>query len=706
MQALLRIPLVRLWPWTWRGAAIADWAEAERGRFVLFLPVLMAAGVVLYAAQRAEPPWWVAPGVLALSGALAWRSRRWQLARALCLSVAAVALGMAAIGLAAWRAPALLDLPHTATILGGLVGGVEQLPNGRRLTLVQATLDAGPEQPRRLRVRLRKDDETLVSAGDRVQIRALLRSPGPPAYPGAWDLQRDAFFNGLGGSGFALGRLEILARAAPRGPALWLQYIREAIAGRIRAILPGSDGAIAATLLTGSAAAIPPADRAAFRDSGLAHLLAIAGLHIGIVMGLIFAGVRFGLAWSERATLYWPLKTIAGVAALAVGLVYLLLTGAHLPILRSFAMAGLVTIGLLAGRRTVSLRGLALAMALLVLFVPAEVLGVSFQMSFSAVLALIVGYDLLRPWLIRLHGDGGRGRRVLGHIVALALTSALAGTASAFYGAYHFGHIQLYFVVANMVAVPLAALWVMPAGLIALALMPLHLEVLALTPMGWGVQAILFVARGVAAWPAAVLAVPHIPPFGLVAYSVGLAWLGLWRTRVRLAGLAAILLSLISPMLVRPPDILVSNDAGLIALRTPEGIELRKSAGASRFVLEAWLQYWASTATTPLPACGPAGCTLPDAWVRLVDDRTAQAACAARLLISAAPIKLHCGPGVATIDRFTVWRDGAMAVWRDPDGLRVLSDRDYRGDRPWVAPIPTRGRLPPGAKLRVAPVDE
>jgi competence protein ComEC len=221
----------------------------------------------------------------------------------------------------------------------------------------------------------------------------------------------------------------------------------------------------------------------------------------------------------------------------------MLLTGAHVPIVRSFSMACLVTLGVLAGRRAVSLRGLALAMVTLILLAPHEVLGVSFQMSFAAVLALIAGYAALRPALARLRGAGGRCRWLLGHVVALSLTSALAGTASAPYGAYHFGHIQVYYVLANVVAVPLVALCVMPAGLAALALMPLHLEALALIPMGWGIAAVLAIGRAVSALPDAVLAVPHMPVWGLAVLSIGIAWLGLWRTRVRLLGGTAILLA-------------------------------------------------------------------------------------------------------------------------------------------------------------------
>ncbi len=173
-------------------------------------------------------------------------------------------------------------------------------------------------------------------------------------------------------------------------------------------------------------------------------------------MGLVFGTTRLLLACWERAALHWPTKPIAALVALLAGGAYMLMAGAHVPVMRSFAMACLVTLGVVVGRRALSLRGLALAALALMAFAPQEVVGVSFQMSFAAVLALISGYEALRPVLARLHGDGW-WRRSAAHIAALVLTSLLAGTASAPYGAYHFGHIQLYFIAANVLAVPLTA---------------------------------------------------------------------------------------------------------------------------------------------------------------------------------------------------------------------------------------------------------
>jgi competence protein ComEC len=686
--------------WPALRTALAGWVTAEHGRFALWLPVFMTAGNAWYFALLAEPAWWTGGATVLAASALALAARGRQLARAPFLAAAAMAVGFAAAQLATARAPPPMDVPRRSITVTGLVRAVEALPEGMRVTLEAPAFDAGTPQPRVVRVRLRDEDPVMPATGDRLAVRALLRAPSPPAYPGAWDLQRDAWFSGIGAYGYALRRADILASGTPSGIARTIQGLRETIAARVAAVLDGAVGAICATLLTGTTAAIPQDDRAAFRDSGLAHLLAIAGLHIGIVMGLIFGLTRMLLAASERVTLRWPTKPIAALAALAAGGGYMLLTGAHVPIIRSFSMACLVTLGVLLGRRALSLRGLALAMAALLLIVPEQAMGVSFQMSFSAVLALIAGYDALRPALSRLHGHGSWPRRLAGHVVALALTSALAGTASAPFAAYHFGHVQLYNVLANVAAVPLTALWIMPAGLIALALMPLHLEVLALVPMGWGAAAVLWIGHAVSALPSATVAVPRMPPWGLAVVALGMAWLGLWRTRVRLAGVPVVLFGLATPAFERAPDILLAADGGLAGLRIGRTMFVQQGRQFSGFTQDAWQQMWAAAPPRALPdtpepgiACTETRCTFrprpggPIALLLL--GHATRRDCTADVLLSLEPIRLHCAdPEPWILDRFSVWRDGAQAVWLDPDGVRVLSDRDVRGDRPWVPPEP------------------
>ena len=695
---------------------MARWAEAERGRFVLWLPVFMGAGTLFYLGLRAEPPGWAGIAVAlpaALAGILA---RPWPIARAVLAALAALAFGCASGQFATGRAPPIDPMPSRGVTIAGQIRRVEALPAGRRIILQDVAIeDSSRRLSRTVRVKLRPGDGAPGAVGDTVRIRALLRAPQPPAYPGGWDLQRDAFFSGLGAYGQALGPVELLHHAPPNGLMLGVQWLRDTIDRRIAGVLPGATGAIAATLLTGNAAAIPEPDRAAFRDSGLAHLLAVAGLHIGIVMGLVLAAGRLGLALSEKAALFLPCREITAVVALVAGGFYLLLTGVHLPIARSFAMACLFTLGVLAGRRSISVRGLALAATVLLVVQPWEIAGVSFQMSFSAVLALIAGYEALRPWLQRLRSSPRwqlfpRLRGFGLHLVALALTSLLAGTASAPFAAYHFGRVQIYFVLANMLAVPVTAMWVMPAGLVSMLLMPFGWEAVALVPMGWGVRVITWIAHATAALPLATFAVPHIPAWGLAVLSLGMAWLGIWRTSLRWLGIGAVVLGLASPAMNRPPDILVSADARLIGLRVGGQALLRQGSGYSKFTRDAWAQYWAAT-PGPMPDAGPdhvacAGtCRLraaPQAAFAVLALGGQSPDCTgAAVLISPEPARTLC-PGVPLVDRFTVWREGAAAIWLEPGGARILTDRAERGDRPWV-PAAHGAR---GAELPMAQTDD
>ncbi|WP_328702740.1 ComEC/Rec2 family competence protein [Belnapia mucosa] len=657
----------------------------------------LAVGMLVYFALPSEPPpaaWWLAPPLLLLALWLGVRHPMLGLGTGL---PAAAALGFAVAGWTTAAQPPALEPPRTATVVLGEVVNVEALPEGRRVTLAAPRFGEGPPESRQIRIRLRANDPARPRPGDRLRVRALIRAPGGPTQPGGFDFQRHAWFSGLGGSGSALGPAEVLpGEAAPVFAGL-----RAGIEARVAAVLPGAPGAVAAALLTGGQSAIPAGDLAAMRDSGLAHLLSVSGLHIVAVMGLGFWVLRALLALVPGLALRLPLKPVAAVAALALGGAYMLLTGGQVPMLRSFLMAALGTLGLLAGRRVLTLRALALAAAVVLLVQPAAILGASFQMSFAAVLALIAGWDWLRPRLPAAGPGASWRRRLILAGFGLVATSLLAGAATTPFGLHHFGRLQVYGVLANAVAVPLTSLLVMPAGMLAALLMPFGLERFALLPMGWGVEAVLAVAHAVAGWPGAALSVPPIPAWGLGGCAFGMVWLCLWRTSWRLAGVPLILLGLGSGALDRPPDLLVSGDGRLIALRAGGELYLQKLSGSSALVRENWQRQLGVAQVTALPRDGEAAggvvrCTggacrldpgegLPRA-VLLRGEAPGAACASAAVVVSAEPVRGACAAQV--VDRFAVWRNGPHAIWLEPGGVRVLSDRAHRGDRPWVPPVP------------------
>jgi competence protein ComEC len=268
--------------------------------------------------------------------------------------------------------------------------------------------------------------------------------------------------------------------------------------------------------------------------------------------------------------------------------------------------------------------------------------------------------------------------------------------------------VQIYFVLANMLAVPLTAFWVMPLGLLALVLMPLGfgLDRVPMLPMGWGIQGILWVARTTSALPAATLPVPHAPAWGLALVGLGMAWLGLWRSRIRLAGIAVLVVGLASPLLARPADLLVSADGRLIAVRTTQGVYVEHASGASRFIRDDWTDYWADGAMLPMPktgtvaggevTCDAVGCLLRpregSVAALLVRGKVTPTSCrAAAVEVAAEPARGLCPrPWPALVDRFTVWRYGSVAIWLRPTGVEIVSDRAFRGTRPWVVGLPPK----------------
>ncbi|MCB8879851.1 ComEC/Rec2 family competence protein [Acidisoma cellulosilytica] len=691
----------------WRpalSALVGNWILAEQGRFLPWLPVFIASGNLFFFSASRMPPAWVAYALVSLMVSvlvLLWRS---FLGRPVALCLCAAALGFASASIKTHALSPMPGLPRHAALVEGRVDAVDPLPQGRRVLLSAVRLGPdGVPLHRTLRIRLRGNDTQPILPGDRLRLRALLRPPYAPSFPGGWDQRRDAFFQNLAGVGFALAVAQRDAPARPSGLSIWWQGLREYVAARVLTLTHGTAGGVAATLLTGLSTAIPAADRQAFSTAGLSHILAVAGLHIGIVMTTVFVALRFALAHWPWVALRYPIKQIAGLAAIAVGGFYMAITGMHLPIIRSFIMAGLITLGLLAGRQAISLRGLALAASVLLLLQPQSLAGVSFQMSFGAVLVLIAGYERLRQHTSPLfrHRTGILGF-LLRDLTQVALTSVIAATATAPFAAYHFGQIETYSIPANMLAVPLTAFWVLPCGLLGYALLPFHLAAIGFVPMGWGCSLLVWIARVAAGLPAAAIAVPPAPLWGLILAGFSLVWLCLWQTRLRLLGLPPLLLAvLVLPALHAQPDILVSPDYRLIAFRLPHSVYLL-SATKDDFTLGEWRRFFGGRPVLPLPpdlvtapgiVCAPQGCVLRQAaaYSTLLwrDDNPPGACDHIGFILSLRywdnPLPGGCA-GLPFVDRGLVQQQGATAVYLGTDP-RIHTDRPARGDWPWLPPL-------------------
>ncbi|SEA46586.1 ComEC/Rec2 family competence protein [Rubrimonas cliftonensis] len=580
------------------GAAL--WAQ-ERRRAPLWTPVLFGLGVQSYVLAPAEPSLVALFAALAGAAALLVAARSGgeaRLAGAVALACLLAGFGWAGLRAHAVAAPVLFA-EHEG-LVEGRVEALSQSAAGRpRITFGDLRIWglAPAETPARVRVTLLSETAADgVSPGDRVSVLALLRPPGGPVEPGAFDFARAAWFERLGGVGVARGRLARLpdAPAAGQLAALGeaLSQARARLGDGLRARLPGEAGAFAAAIVTGDRAGLPVDALEALRDSGLAHLLAISGLHMAIVCGLVFGGVRLALAASGAAA--GPLaarvaaRDVAAVAALAAALCYLLASGASVATQRAFVMAAVALSAVLAGRSAVTLRGLALAAWVVLLLAPETVLSVGFQMSFAATVALVAAYEAARE---RLTTRRRRGAAVVvgRYVVGLVATSLIAGLATAPFAAFHFNRAATYGLLANLGGVPLMGLLVAPSLAAAALLAPLGWEEPALTAAGAGIEGILAVARWTASLEGAVRAVPAAPPSALWLTTAGGLWLCLWRSRLRLAGLPV--LALAGAVWAAPaprPPLIIAED-GSVAAMTAAGRAVQQGRGGD-FARATWLR--------------------------------------------------------------------------------------------------------------------
>lgn len=688
---------------------------AERERWPLWLPVAFAAGIGGYFALPWEPPFWLGAS-LSMSALLSWRlwhrhgPDRLKGGALLALALLAGSLGFAAAQLrtAAVAAPALVEEIGPTRVTGRVIE-IERLAAGERVVLDRLSIAGlAPDRvPSRVRVTLR-GNQPAFWPGDWLMLRGSLRGPPPPSAPGAFDFQRYSYFQRIGGVGFAFGKAEVVGHAPAYGleaAETWLARVRHAITGRILAALPARPGAVAAALMTGERRTIPERDLEAMRDAGLAHLLAISGLHIGLVAGILFTGLRAVFALLPPLALKWPIKKYAAAAALAGAAGYSLIAGATVPTQRALIAAAIVLLAVMLDRRGISLRSVAWAALAILAVHPEALLGASFQMSFAAATALVAGYEAIaerrrgrvgEPLLARL----GWLRLPMLYVGGVMLTTVIAGLATGPFSLHHFNRVADYGVAANLAAVPLAALWVMPWAVAAFALMPLGLEAWALAPMGWGIEGVLTVAETVAGWPGAVTLLPAGPDWALPAAALGGLWLCLWKGQWRHLGLAGVAAALLATILARPPDVLVDGEARLLAVRDGAGGYVVSDLRRAKFERDVWLRRaglaapsnrWPEGAVTGADGrlrCDAAGCVyranglsvaLAASEDALIDD-----CWRADAVVSLVPIRGDCPAPAGTVDRFDLWLEGAHALWLSDDGIRIESVASRRGERPWV----------------------
>ncbi|WEF24253.1 ComEC/Rec2 family competence protein [Paracoccus sp. S3-43] len=678
----------------------ARMAATLRAGLLAWVPICMAAGIALWFALPVAPGLgiWTALGLLAAAAlavgraALPWaESGRigWPMADALRIGSMALLLMIAGFGLIGLRsamvAAPVMEWRYYGPVEGRLVEIDRSARDRIRLTLDRVVLrDTAPDRtPDKVRLSLMDQTDPLPPLGQRVMLTGHLGPPPAPASPGSFDFRWLAWFEGLGAVGYT--RTPIMT-VEPAGGGPWAMHrTRMAVSRAIQEGIGGQEGAVAAALMTGDRSGIEEATNEVMRASNLYHIISISGLHMSMLAGFVYTALRMALVLAQGlgAPLPQAVHKLAALGALAASAAYLWLSGGGVATERAFVMVAVMLLAIIADRRAISLRTIALAATLILIYSPEAVTHPGFQMSFAATVALILSAG---PW-----------SRIAPHLpfwlrpVAMLIVSSLvASIATSPLAAAHFNRMAQYGLLANLLVVPVMGTLVMPAGVIGALLAPVGLAGPALWVMGLGTRWMLWVADHVAGLGGAVTALP-LPPapvIPLMCFGATLAvlcWQGLSLRRSLtgagfLAGMAMLAASGAIWLTASRPLLLVAPEGEAVGLMTARGRAVSKPSGGA-FVVETWLQEDGEIVTQEESAARPAWegdrrdrmAALPQGWQiwhftgKGAETRAPAACQPRRIVVVAARVKGGDWPCLM-LDQSRLRETGAMAIGFDDDG--------------------------------------
>ena len=585
--------------------------ELDRGVAFIVAPALMAVGAIIYYSLGEEPglPALLVPTILVSAFFLATRS--WPAAHLVLGAAMLCMLGAFLAKAETMRAGTKMLGAEIATVVTGRIAAIEHQASGRIRLTMDVVSTARPVlryAPDRIRVSARKVPEG-IAAGSIVRGLVRLLPPSGPVRPGSYDFAFESYFDGIGASGFFLRGPEVLPETAPAtaGFRASVQRVRYAVADRIRSRIGGPEGEIAAALVVGVRAGIPDDVNEALRRAGIYHIISISGLHMALVAGTIMGLLRFGFALFPDFSSRHPVKKYAAALAIAGLASYLFISGGEVAAQRSFLMLAVMLTAVLFDRAALTLRNLAISAIVVIVVSPHEVIGPSFQMSFAATAALVGAYALWSDYRARrleTRKPGGStslwlARKMLAAIVGIAVTSLVAGGATAIYSAWHFQQLPSLGLLTNLATMPIISV-VMLLAVLGTVSMPLGLDGPVFDGMGLLLSATIAIARWFAE-RAPLDMIGPVPPAAVVIVTLAILIATVTTTRLRIAALPVVLVGL-AVLAARPlpPDLLVAEDARLLGLAVGDGRMAVNRPRPNEFTTDNWQRtFAAATVLTP-----------------------------------------------------------------------------------------------------------
>lgn len=404
-----------------------------------------------------------------------------------------------------------------------------------------------------------------------------------------YNYERTNFYKGISAGGYSIAPLFQTECDEPTPQmAKTIGYIRNYIQKTITQNTTAAQGGIIKALTIGDKSSISETLSADYRTAGLAHFLAISGMHMGMIALLVFFLFR-ALLFFVGAGRY-DLRKPAAVTALVFTFAYFLISGQSISCIRAFVMTSLVLLGVLLNRRAISLRLWAFAVLVVTVITPSAVVSPGFLMSFAAVLGLVSFYEKygnrLRSWLSSQSLAGKFGA----YLAGVLITDLVASLMTLPYSMYYFHQISVYTSLGNLLAAPVIAFWVMPALLLLLISLPLGAGAYAVKPLAAGVDVINHITAWVASLPAAKSGegVGAMPDWSIFVLTLGLLWLCIWQSRWRKWGWLGIAVGLAGLYLTPAADFVFDENGTTYAYKNISGKLSLSPYHKNRFLAKMW----------------------------------------------------------------------------------------------------------------------
>lgn len=423
----------------------------------------------------------------------------------------------------------------------------------------------------------RKSSEEYVP-GVRVLFRAVLSPIGAQAFPEAYDFRKQQYFKGVSARGFVVKPPKILFQCPQATIKMYIEQIRYKINVIIDSCLKNKDvAAIAKALTTGSIGGITKNIREEFSNSGIAHVLAISGLHIGIIGFFIFFIFRLLLCCIPVVSRFIDVKKVAAVLSWFAVLVYLQISGCSVSSVRAFIMYSVVVVAILLNRTAFTMRSVALAATVIMLSTPEVIMFPSFQMSFGAVIAIISYVE--SSW---------SAPRFLRWFWEVIITTVVASVPTAIVSIAVFNQLTLNSILANIVCIPLMTFFVMPLLMLGMLLMVFGIADGVIGVAGSGIEVLIKIAETAAKLPGShfVMHTPNDAAFGVVVASFLL--FTLIQHGVRRVGLVGMACGMAMYATQPLPDVFVAPGAKAVGIRTPGDVTCFSHKGYFRAMGESW----------------------------------------------------------------------------------------------------------------------